>query len=216
MKRIILTFIIFFIFTISISAECTEQAYANLVFEAKAVKYNYELYDTGQQGIVRTMRYKVTASEISPNLIIKYDETGEILTTRNSVNGLMPGTLSSFSIYGSEKTACYNIDLDDKNITLPEYNSFISTKECEYSPEFEYCNKNKSYSNSMTYEDFINKYNVFMSEKDPKEPKEETTKINIKNGKKIDPIIIIIISSLIIISISIISISYIIKKRRII
>lgn len=216
MKKLIIILLMFFVYLISISAECTDSAYANLVFEAKELEYNYVLYDTGLETKYPLMRYRMTVNNITSNLLVRYGEEGTIITTRNNtISNLKPGETQFFSIVGSASSACPGRELSSKYITLPDYNGYINTDECKESPEFKYCNKDESISEIVSYEDFIDSYYTYYTEKINKEEVPEEIVETNPNKKPIDVKWIIIPSISLILLIIIIRI-IIVRKRRII
>lgn len=216
MKKLIIILLMFFVYSISISAECTDSAYANLVFEAKELEYNYVLYDTGLETRYTLMRYRMTISNITSNLLVRYGEESTIITTRNNtISNLKPGEAQFFSITGSTSSACPGRDLTSKYISLPEYNAYINTNECKESPEFKYCDKDKSISETVSYEEFIDSYYTYYSEKINKEEVPEEIVTQNSNKKSIDIKWIIVPSMSLILLVIIIRI-IIVRKRRII
>ncbi len=206
----------FLIFGITIKAECTDSIYANLVFEAKALEYNYSLYDTGSQEIYPLMRYRMVVNNITPNLLVQYGEDNTTITSRNNtISNLIPGEAYFFSITGSSASACPGRDLTSKYVTLPEYNAYINTNECEQSPEFKYCDKDKSVSETVSYEEFIDSYYTYYSNKINKDEVPETIIVDNTNKKSIDIIWIIVPLVSVILLVVIIRI-IIIRKRKII
>lgn len=216
MKKIILILLMFFVYSISISAECTDSAYANLVFEAKGINYNYILYDTGLETRYPLMRYRMTVSNITSNLLVRYGEESTIITTRNNIiSNLIPGEAQFFSITGSTSSACPGRELSSKYVTLPDYNSYTNTDECKESPEFKYCDKDESISEVVSYEDFIDSYYSYYTEKINKNDTREPQYKNKDIEKPIDIkwIVIPIVSVLLLIIIIKIIVS---RKRRLI
>ncbi|HOZ53724.1 MAG TPA: hypothetical protein PKY25_00060 [Bacilli bacterium] len=215
MKKVILTLIMFLVFGFTIKAECTDAVYASLVFEAKELEYNYSIYDTGLKEEYPLMRYRIIVSNITPNLLVQYGDDNTTITSRNNViTNLMPGQAYFFSITGSLTSECPGRDLSSKYVTLPEYNAYINTDECIESPEFKYCDKDKSVSEMVSYENFIDSYYTYYSEKINKD---ETPEIIAEpNSKKTIDIKWIIIPLVSIILVVVIIRIIIVRKRRII
>ena len=194
-RFIFLSFICLFAFTLSVSAECSNEEILKYREEAKQIKTNYTVeskksneYDDETQGYIERDYFVLKFINVSNNIYLKvtddYDNTSKTLTNPSN------NTLSAdymvqddgkhnihYEIYTNYNTNCPNENLGDNYVLLPQHNRYFQMDICSGSdlPECQ-----EYVTSEVTYEKFV-QANKKEAEKQVKEDKEKAKEAAKKN-----------------------------------
>jgi hypothetical protein len=156
---------------------CSARDLNKLRSEALKIKVSYKTVKNSE-GITK---YNITISNLSTNLVIKYNGIAYSGTPNNTsvtIPGLFePKGTYSFEIQSGDLQICGHAYLSTKKITLPYYNKYSEADECVEYEEAPVC--------QIHYEGEIKNYNDFLTQLDSyiksiapeKEPYKDTRNI---------------------------------------
>lgn len=163
---------------------CTIQEKNNLIQLAYNVKFDYELIDDKGE-IGSNKLFALTISNLFDGIkiedkaiIYRYEEDRETPGIVEMNEYYESGKTYTFSIYGDDNSACQDVFLLKKTITIPKYNHYSEREECVGIEEFKLCQR--WYAGSFTEEEFksqVQKYKDALNTQPEKTQKEEKENI---------------------------------------
>lgn len=127
---------------------CTTQEKNKLIQQAYNIKFDYEFVNYKDEYDASRF-YKITASNITPEIYIQYNSINYYYDTNKQTAGVItfqnvfsPNASYDFKIYASTKSSCNGTQITYRSITTPVYNVYSEMKECEEYKDFKLCNKN--------------------------------------------------------------------------
>ena len=133
MKYILVTIGIMFIIPFTVKADCSYEREAELSRIAANVQFSYT-YEVNEYGIPR---FNVNIINVSNDIYVR-DNYGNNFYQNENNHTYQHGEELSFTIYSNDAN-CLNEYLLTQYVSLPKYNAFRSTKECQDNPDFKYC-----------------------------------------------------------------------------
>ena len=176
MKYIRYVLIIFiFLFTINVHASCETKEFARLKSKAKEVQFSYELVEDNS-GDYFTISYDITAVNLDPELKVliindyylddyvefKYNDSKE-----STLKYFTPGDKVVITVKAHVANDCSGDTLLTKTISLPYYNDFYFSNECQTYPDFEYC-KSKLLDKNVSSTEIYDKYYAMLNNENNK------------------------------------------------
>ena len=221
-RNIMLLLLSFLIFTCTdVKAECSTQEKTNLIQVAYNLKFDYELLPNEGNN---DRSFSLTISNFTKSIELrygystyKYDQqssNSEVVKMEEYFTG---GNDYKFNIYASSNTNCKGEFLTSKTVTIPIFNSYSETEECQNLKDFKFCNR--WYEKEITEKEFqteLKKYKESLKQEqiEKKENRVKTTLLDniIKLYKK--NITLSVVATIIIIILIIVTIMLIVKKNK--
>lgn len=204
------------------ASTCTTQEKNNLIQLAYNIKIDYELLpNMGDDN----RPFKLTISNLTPNMEVHYDESIYKYDTVGEGNGngiikmsetFVGGKSYKIGIYSSKKSVCGETFLTSRYISIPKFNAFSEQEECKTYPDFKYCNK--WYEGTITKETFKKELEKYKTNANDTKTEEKIKKEKDTIFKKINDLIkqnliLTIVSSITIVAIVVIIIRKHNKKK---
>ena len=176
-RYLVFLLVCMFIFPLLTNAECNYQRKAELSKIAGNVQFSYNY--TVSSGI----QYDVHITNLTDDVYI-VDNYDNVLRGSNDITfpysnflelTFFPGDTVSFSIYSNDVN-CKDELLMKKSITLPNYNYYALSEECENYPNFKYCNLWGKVD--VDYEKFYSELNKYIQNSKASINKQKKTILN--------------------------------------
>lgn len=217
-RKLIFLFIILFFIHLDVFA-CDANRLSELRAIAEKVDFTYEY-----QKINNDVKFTITAfnlnKEIKP-LIIKdyylddYQEFKYNTNKQSSLSGFEPGTRVKVTFNAYTTDSCGGSTVYTKTISLPYYNQFYNSSECQQYPNFKYC-QSELLTSSISSSQFASELKQFLKQEEDK-PITDNNSANEKNNNLLDEykgLILIIFIAIILIILIIMKIKQVKKSNR--
>lgn len=159
------------LFPFSVNAECDYQRKAELSRIASNVQFSYN-YETNYGG---GAFFKVFVTNLTSDIYIKDDRENNFPLVGESELSYLSGDSIKYEIYSNDNN-CKDEIILTKYISLPIYNSFYSSPECQEHPDFKYCQKWSEYS--IDTEKFEKEYSKYVNNLSVQDPTSESEKLS--------------------------------------
>ncbi len=223
-KKIFITFILYFLFCITVNADCSYDERKAMLSDVSKVEISMEPI----QNQDNTYSFKFNIANLTDKIYVNYYNTNNGIETDVTDMDLNNGVYSfiddnSYYLYDYEFTFysandnCYAKEISSKSITKPIYNRYSENINCTYenNKDFKYCEKFLYSNYNLTIDKFneeLMKYNIELREKELEKEEEKEKEEDNQDKETNFGIVIAIIVAVVIVVVGVIVI--IIKKKR--
>ncbi|MBR2833398.1 MAG: hypothetical protein IKE75_03085 [Bacilli bacterium] len=143
-----------------VKADCDYSRTAELSKIAGNVQFSYG-YDVNNAG---TPDFSVYVTNITNDIYVRDNTTGVVSSGNEFVFQYdFSGKVITYDIYSNDVN-CPNQKLHTVSVSLPYYNLFTNMEQCDYYPDFKYCQKWFNTVN-LTHEKFNEEFEKYYNEK---------------------------------------------------
>ena len=146
-------------YSLNVHASCNTSEFTRLKEKAKEIQFAYSLnYDNNSFDITATnLDKEIKVLIIRDYYLEDYREFSYNTSQEYTLSNFTPGERVTITFKGYVANECAGETVYTKTLTLPYYNSFYDSSECENYREFIYC-KERLVENNISSSEFYDKY----------------------------------------------------------